>query len=117
MLVCSQIYRLKAKEYIPSRVKEISKSMGVTPATIKINGAKTRWGSCSSLKSINFSWRLMMAEDAVIDYVVVHGLAHLIEMNHSPRFWAIVERIVPDYKERQIQLKNLQKKLSVENWG
>jgi len=90
--------------------------MSASPTAVKINGAKTRWGSCSAKKSLNFSWRLVMADDSVIDYVVVHELAHITEMNHSARFWAIVAGVLPDYKERQKQLKALQKRLNAEDW-
>ena len=113
---CVQIYRMLAKRDLTNRALDFTKRMPVTPTAVKINGAKTRWGSCSSKKSLNFSWRLMMADDDVIDYVVVHELAHITEMNHSARFWAIVEGILPDYKERQRRLKALQQKLSTEDW-
>jgi len=75
-----------------------------------------RWGSCSSRGSLNFSWRIMMADDAVIDYVVVHELAHLVEMNHSPRFWAVVAGVLPDYSKRRARLRLLNKKLEGEDW-
>ena len=114
---CVQIYRLLAKRDLSEKVLSFGKQMGVNPSGIKINGAKTRWGSCSAKKALNFSWRLMMAEDDVIDYVVVHELAHIKEMNHSAKFWAIVEGILPDYKERKKKLKELQKRLSTEDWG
>lgn len=113
---CVQIYRMLAKHDLTNKVFDFAKQMSVTPAAVKINGAKTRWGSCSGKKSLNFSWRLIMADNDVIDYVVVHELAHITEMNHSVRFWAIVERFLPDYKARQKQLKELQKKLSAEDW-
>ena len=113
---CVQIYRMLAGRDLPKRTLEFAKRMAVMPTAVKINGAAARWGSCSAKKSINFSWRLVMADDAVIDYVVVHELAHLIEMNHSARFWAIVEGILPDYGKRRDRLKELQKKLSTENW-
>ena len=71
-----------------------------------ITGAKTRFGSCSSKGNISFSYRLMMYPEPAREYVVVHELAHLVEMNHSKRFYAIVERYLPDYKERKKQLKN-----------
>jgi predicted metal-dependent hydrolase len=68
------------------------------------------------MKSLNFSWRLVMADDAAIDYVVVHELAHITEMNHSPEFWAIVAGVLPDYKERRRRLKLLQLRLNSEDW-
>ena len=114
--VCVEIYRMLAKRDLTAKTLDFAEQMGVMPAAVKITGAKRRWGSCSSKKTINYSWRLIMADDAVIDYVVVHELAHLIEMNHSSRFWNIVEMMLPDYKLRQAQLKELQKRLSKENW-
>ena len=113
---CVQIYRLLARRDLTEKVQGYAAKMGVEPASIKINGAKTRWGSCSAKKSLNFSWRLMMADGEVIDYVVVHELAHIKEMNHSPRFWAVVAGVLPDYKQRQAKLKDLQKRLSVQDW-
>ena len=99
--------RARAKEILPKRVAYYAEVMGVTPAQIKISGAKTRWGSCSGKGNLNFSWRLMLAGAEEIDYVVVHELAHLREMNHSPRFWAVVEAALPDYRERRLRLKRL----------
>ena len=90
--------------------------MGLEPKAVKINGARTRWGSCSRAGNLNFSWYLVMAEEATIRYVVVHELAHLIEMNHSPNFWRIVEQVLPNYKSEREKLKLLQKKLSVQCW-
>ena len=114
---CIQIYRLLAKRDLTNKAHEFSKQMNVMPVAVKINDAKTRWGSCSSRKSINFSWRLIMADSAVVDYVTVHELAHLTEMNHSAKFWSIVENVLPDYRERKSRLRKLQKRLSTENWG
>lgn len=113
---CVKIYKLTAKQVLAVKTMEHAANMGVAPNSIKINSAKTRWGSCSAKKSINYSWRLMMAEDGVIDYVVVHELAHIKEMNHSPRFWAVVAGVLPDYKERRLSLKALQKRLGAEDW-
>ena len=113
---CVRIYKKLAKQDINEKVQYYSERLSVKPTAIKINSAKTRWGSCSAKKSLNFSWRLIMADDAVIDYVVVHELAHTIELNHSKRFWSIVSSILPDYKERQKKLKELQRKLLGENW-
>ncbi|GAB1475463.1 M48 family metallopeptidase [Bacillota bacterium] len=111
-----KVYKLLAKKLLTNKVLDYSKQMGVMPTAVKINGAKTRWGSCSSRNSINFSWRLVMAEDYVIDYVVVHELAHILEHNHSERFWQVVAMVLPDYKSRQKKLKELQRKLANEDW-
>jgi len=104
---CIKCYRSLAKRHLANRVHEFSQKMSVMPSSIKITSAKTRWGSCSSKKSINFSWRLIMMESDVVDYVVVHELAHLIEMNHSKRFWEIVEAVLPDYKQRKKRLREV----------
>ena len=111
-----QVYKAIAKRIIHNKVSEYAKKMNVNPAAIKITSAKTSWGSCSGRNSINFSWRLVMADDDVIDYVVVHELAHIREHNHSSRFWEIVQGVLPDYKDRQSELKILQKKLIVQKW-
>jgi len=113
---CVIIYRMLAKRDLTIKTLDFAKRMGENPTAVKITGAKTRWGSCSSMKSINFSWRLIMADDDVIDYVVIHELAHLAEMNHSDRFWAIVEGVLPDFRKRKARLRELQKRLSAEDW-
>ena len=114
--VCVQCYRRYALDVMIENVKHYAAQMNSWPIDLKINGAKTRWGSCSSAGRLNFSWRLVMADDDVIAYVVVHELAHLGMMNHSPKFWAIVEGVLPDYKERQARLKTLQQRLGAEDW-
>ena len=70
---------------------------------MKLN--QSNWGSCSSNRNLNFSTRLLFAPSEVIDYVIVHELAHLKEMNHSDRFWNIVQKVMPDYKEKELWLK------------
>ena len=79
--------------------------LGVSYDRIRIAGQKTRWGSCSSNKTLSFNWKLMLAPPKVLDYVVVHEICHLREMNHSPRFWALVESLMPDYKQQRKWLK------------
>ena len=113
---CVRVYKMLARRDLRNKVKDFAEQMSVTPSAVRISCAKTRWGSCSTKKTINFSWRLIMADDDVIDYMVVHELAHIKEMNHSARFWAIVEGILPDYKMRQKKLKELQRILSTEDW-
>ena len=95
----------RAWEYIPSRVDHFAKIMDVTPSNVSINQAKTRFGSCSSKQRLNFSCNVMRYPTDAIDYVIVHELAHIKELNHSKRFWAIVEGVLPDYKDRQKILK------------
>ena len=107
MLDESEIKRLKALAYeiIPPRAEYYANLVGVSYASISINRAKTRFGSCSSQKRLNFSCNLMRYPIEAIDYVVLHEIAHLKELNHSKRFWAIVEKHMPDYKERKRILK------------
>ncbi|MEA4956447.1 hypothetical protein SDC9_17834 [bioreactor metagenome] len=111
-----ELYKIIAKSHINQRIKFFSKQMNVKPAKIGITSAKTRWGSCSGKNSVNFSWKLIMADESTIDYVLIHELAHIKQHNHSPKFWNIVESIMPDYKEQKEKLKILGEKLSKENW-
>ena len=113
---CIKIYKLLAKEYLNIRVSGIAKQIGIYPASIKITGATTRWGSCSRNKNINFSWRLIMADNDTVDYVIIHELVHLIEMNHSSRFWEIVKSYVPEYETCINRLHELSKRIIIENW-
>ncbi len=96
----------EAKIRIPQRVAYYAQKMGITYNRITIREQKTRWGSCSSKGNLNFNWKLVLMPEQVLDYVVVHELAHRREMNHSPQFWKIVEQELPDYRERRKYLKN-----------
>ena len=113
---CVQIYHLLAKDYLIARVFDVARNMNVMPAAVRISKAKRQWGSCSAKGKLSFSWRLIMADDEVIDYVIVHELAHLSQMNHSPHFWQVVERELPDYKQRQKRLQQMQECLAVQDW-
>ena len=88
----------EAKKIIPDRVKYYADIMGVTFGKITIKNQKTRWGSCSSKGNLNFNCLLMLTPERVRDYVVIHELCHLRQMNHSKLFWAEVEKVMPDYK-------------------
>ena len=101
----------RAKRIIPARVRFFAQQMGVTYGNITIRMQKTRWGSCSSKGNLNFNCLLMRTPDEITDYVVVHELCHLKEMNHSPRFWAEVEKVLPDYKDRRKWLKDHQNEI------
>ena len=95
---CKEL-RKKAKEVIPQKVAYYSRIMGVKPESVKITSAKTRYGSCSSKNTLNFSLFLMDKDERFIDYVVIHELAHIRHHNHSKQFYAFVECFMPDYKE------------------
>ncbi|KZX14817.1 WLM domain protein [Methanobrevibacter cuticularis] len=111
-----ELYKLIAKSYIRKRVNFFKEKMNVEPTAIRITSAKTRWGSCSGKNSVNFSWRLIMGDDEIIDYVIVHELAHIKQHNHSSKFWEIVDSILPDYMIRMNKLRILEKKIAEENW-
>ena len=97
--------RRRGQEILPGRVVYWAARMDVLPTGIRITAARTRWGSCSGKNSLCFSLFLMRYPMEAIDAVVVHELAHRIQMNHSAAFWAEVEKILPDYKERKQWLK------------
>lgn len=98
-------YEDRAKQILPARVEQYRRQLGETIGTVRIKNVKSRWGSCSSKRNLNFNWRLVMAPPEVLDYVVVHELCHLRQMNHSAAFWSLVEEILPDYKRRRDWLK------------
>lgn len=94
-------YQNEALGMIKKRVDIYSKLMGVKYKAVKISNAKTRWGSCSSTNSLNFSWKLIMAPLVMIDYVVVHELVHIKHKDHSSKFWDEVKKYIVDYKEKR----------------
>ncbi|MGN0521235.1 MAG: M48 family metallopeptidase [Eubacterium sp.] len=95
----------KAKEIIPERVKYYSEIMGLYPSGVKITSAKKRFGSCSAKNSLCFSYILMSYPMEAVDYVVVHELAHIKHHNHGREFYALIEKYLPDYKQREMLLK------------
>ncbi|AVX31425.1 hypothetical protein CTH_1853 [Carboxydocella thermautotrophica] len=103
-----QWYKEQSKKLLPARAEYYSQLTGIKFNSIKITGARKRWGSCSSGGNLNFTWRLIMAPLRVIDYVVVHELVHIEFMNHSRQFWARVGEIMPDYKEQKQWLRENQ---------
>ena len=96
----------KACVVIPRRVAYYAEKLGVSYGKITLRQQKTRWGSCAANGNLNFNWLLILAPPEVLDYVVVHELCHRREMNHSQAFWKEVEKILPDYRERQKWLKD-----------
>jgi hypothetical protein len=94
----------KAAEVFAERLGYYAGRAGCTPPPLSLSSARTRWGSCSA-SGIRLNWRLVHLPLELLDYVVTHELAHLKEMNHSPQFWAEVERLCPDWKTRRSELK------------
>lgn len=106
-------YREQALQIMTERVNHYSTLHGFAPRQVKVNSAKTRWGSCTSTGTVNFTWRLVMAPLEVIDYVVLHELAHLKIKNHSPRFWKLVESLCPEFKRHRKWLREHGERLSL----
>ena len=98
-------YREHAREKIEERVEKYRKILGVNPNNVVIKKQKRIWGSCSGKKNLNFNWKIIMAPLAIVDYLVVHELAHLKNRNHSRHFWQTVETVIPDYQKRLEWLK------------
>ena len=95
-----------ARRILTLQTERYAAEMGLRFQSVEISSAKTRWGTCSSEGKIRYTYRLLFAPREVIDYVVVHELAHLIHMNHGKAFWGVVERYIPDYKRRRKWLKD-----------
>jgi predicted metal-dependent hydrolase len=95
-----------AKKILPMRVEQLANRFWYNYKSIKINSAKTRWGSCTSQKNLNFTFRLVLTPPEIIDYVICHELAHLKEMNHSKAFRNEVEKMDKNYKKHDRWLKD-----------
>ena len=93
-------YVKQAKAVLPGKIRRYAASMGVEPMGLTVTSARTRFGSCSGKNRLSFSWRLMAYPEAAIDYVVVHELAHIRYKDHSRAFYAFIESVLPDYRER-----------------
>jgi predicted metal-dependent hydrolase len=91
----------RAKEIIAERVDHYRQQLKFPPVEMRITSAQSRYGSCSADNRLSFSWRLVMAPYPVIDYVIIHELAHIRHKNHSKRFWGFVESVMPDYRQRR----------------
>ena len=92
-------YRREAAAIFEEKAEEFAKRLHVSFEDIRIKDQKSRWGSCSSKRNMNFNWRLLMAPEPVCDYVIIHELCHLVHMNHSADFWNLVESICTDYRQ------------------
>ncbi len=103
--------RLRARDALLPAARFHARSLGRQIAAIGLRDTRSRWGSCSTSGTLSFSWRLAMAPAEVLDYVAAHEAAHLVEMNHSARYWAVLERLVPDYDRHRAWLKREGRKL------
>ncbi|PZP68824.1 MAG: M48 family peptidase, partial [Delftia acidovorans] len=98
-------YRDEAHRYLSERVAALAPRLGVPIPPLALSSSRSEWGSCSSRGRILFNWRLIQLPPRLVDYVVAHELAHLIELNHSPAFWQLVERLYPDWREARRALR------------
>ncbi|RJQ11237.1 MAG: M48 family peptidase [Dehalococcoidia bacterium] len=106
-------YRERAAEVIPLRVEGWAKAMGCQPSRIVVKEQKQRWGSCGPDGVLRFNWRLVLGAPVLLDYVVVHELAHLWHPHHGPAFWRAVARTMPDYRERRSRLREWGRTLAI----
>ena len=105
--VLEKALRERARALFVERLAHYAALLGVALPSLTLSAARTRWGSCSLKSGIRLNWRLIHFPRHVIDYVVAHELAHLREMNHSPRFWSVVGQLYPDYRAARDDLKTL----------
>lgn len=106
-------YRHHAEIKLKAKAQRYSSIVGVIPKSIGVRAFKSRWGSCSPAGQIDFNWKIIMAPNRIVDYVVIHELCHLIQHDHSPLFWKEVERAMPDYAECKEWLKMNAVKLDI----
>jgi predicted metal-dependent hydrolase len=102
-------YRKQARAYLAGRVDFFGRRLGFTAAGIRITSAERRWGSCSEKNHLSFAFRLIMAPPQIVDYVVVHEMMHILEKNHSSKFWNLVLEVIPDYRNRRLWLREHQR--------
>lgn len=107
-------YREQARAHLQARLDHFSRLHSLTYHGLRITAARTRWGSCNSKNELAFTWRLLMAPPEVVDYVVAHELAHTVQHNHGPKFWKLVESILPNFKVHVRWLKEHGSKLHLE---
>jgi len=107
----TQWYKKQAILDFGRRLEILATKLGVVPPPLSLSNAQSRWGSCSSRGDVRLNWRLLQAPPHIINYVICHELAHLKEMNHSARFWAVVASLFPDYKKAEKELKALSPQL------
>ncbi|MDR2162974.1 MAG: Maf family protein [Clostridiales Family XIII bacterium] len=111
------LVKAAAREILPARTGEWASLMSLKPKEISVGNARKRWGSCKADGGIRYTWRIMLGDDDLVDYLVVHELAHLRHMNHSGKFWSLVESYLPDCKECRKKLRALYTEIENEGWN
>lgn len=104
-----QAHKEAARALIAARLAHFNTYYGYSFNRVAIRNPRRSWGSCTSLRNLNFSYKLLFLPPCLRDYIIVHELCHLGELNHSPRFWALVAEVLPDYKEHQKRLRKLER--------
>ncbi|RFT15747.1 MAG: putative metal-dependent hydrolase [Candidatus Saccharicenans subterraneus] len=103
--IFKKLYRRKALAYLSLRTRQLAELNGFKFTRLRLSSATTRWGSCSARGTVSLTWRLILAPPEIIDYVIIHELAHTREKNHSRAFWNLVEAHLPDYRRKRLWLK------------
>lgn len=98
-------YRHQAGRHLAEKTVRFASTLDVRPKAVTLKNYRSRWGSCTARGDIFYNWRIIMAPSRIVDYLVVHELAHLVHHNHSPRFWACVASVLPDYRAHRDWLK------------
>lgn len=98
-------YQSRALEKLKEKTKRYSSILGVKPQSVDVKEYKARWGSCSSSGDITYNWRIIIAPHQIVDYIVAHELCHLLEHNHGPKYWKLVQSVIPNYREHREWLK------------
>ena len=104
-----ELYRRLASAWLPERCRKILSDAGLSPGRIRINSARTRWGSCSRDGDFNLNWRLIQLPEELIDYVICHETCHRFEFNHSPAFWERLTQMMPDAELRRCKLRDIER--------
>ena len=98
-------YRTMALLFLEDRIPYWSNKISVSPSNIRVKNQHTLWGSCSKRANLNFNWRILLLSNQAADYLIIHELSHLKELNHSPNFWLLVKKYCPEYKTHKSELK------------
>lgn len=106
-------YKEEAEALFEDRTAYFASAMGAAPKRVLFRDYKSMWGKCTGQGEITYNWKLIMAPPKIIDYVIVHELAHLHHLNHSKEFWACVEAVLPDHKARRRWLKDFGQTLTI----